>query len=275
MTEKRLGPEGARFKKGSWAPTNEGSGATKRTYLDEREALEARIVELEAKNSELEASLTDPSLGVVYREVALPSWVTSEFKGPYIFEQFDNEKHGPLDSKTDIILEEPSLLFNLKEQVYQAFERTRGKSQKVAPAIARSIINDISVIAKQATYIKQPPCVTPDDKRRIAFCVHHANGTLILCTEVLSVEFLIQSGTQIDVDTKVYRYPMTAEQYANLRAAYDEQEDLSHTLFDCFIERSEMVARKWGDRNELARDRRYMTYAAIAGWLAAALIWYF
>lgn len=47
MAKKPLGPEGARFKKGDWNPQETGA---KRTYLDERTALEKRVADLEKVN---------------------------------------------------------------------------------------------------------------------------------------------------------------------------------------------------------------------------------
>lgn len=47
MAKKPLGPEGARFKKSDWNPQDTGA---KRTYLDERTALEKRVADLEKVN---------------------------------------------------------------------------------------------------------------------------------------------------------------------------------------------------------------------------------
>jgi hypothetical protein len=47
MAKKPLGPEGARFKKADWNPQATGS---KGTYISERDALEARVAELEKVN---------------------------------------------------------------------------------------------------------------------------------------------------------------------------------------------------------------------------------
>lgn len=273
MTEKRLGPEGARFKKGSWAPTNEGSGAAKRTYLDEREALEARIVELEAKNSELEASLADPSLGRLFRDVGLASWIFDELEGPFFFDGLHGADDGPIDAMDLCIIEDPLHLLGLEHEVYQAFDQTKGLKGDDAIKIAKGISLDIADAERRAAYTSQPPL--PADKSAHIYRIRHSSGVIYQLSESKDCEFLLEPGAEISETTVIYRFPITLEYHNIVAAARAEQEMVARRLFASFIERSTKANTLYERVHTLKGDRRIFAWVAAAGWLAAALIWYF
>lgn len=273
MTEKRLGPEGARFKKGSWAPTNEGSGAAKRTYLDEREALEARNAELETKAAELEASLADPSLGRLYRDVGLASWIFDELEGPFIFDGLHGAGHGPIDAMDVCITEDPFHLLRLERGIYQAFNQTKGLKGDDAIKMAKGISLDIADAERRAAYTSQPPISA--DKSAHIYCIRHSSGVLYQLSESKDCEFLIEPGAEIGKTTVIYRFPLTLEHHNNVAGARADQEMVARRLFASFIERSTTANKLYERVHTLKGDRRIFAWVAAAGWLAAALIWYF
>lgn len=266
MTEKRLGPEGARFKKGSWAPTNEGSGSAKRTYLDEREALEARNAELEAKVAELEAALADPRLGSQYIDFTLPSSFVDEHKGPFYFDG-EIEPGEPLEHEAIRIAVAADDLMVAWNRIHEETERCQGLKSgdavdmaKVVSAKISDITDDINLDTKYGSKRYNLKC---GDEYITLVCADN------------DAEFLVNCGEHVDLRTIIYRYKVTRENFDLMRTSLYRLQDNLVSLFYDFSERSKKVVEMYGRIHTLKQDRRNLAWVAIVGWVSAALIWYF
>lgn len=274
MTEKKLGPEGARFKKGSWAPTNEGSGTAKRTYLDEREALEARNAELEAKVAELREAVNKARAEgrIYFSEIVDPELVEWRTSSPYVL-SIDpaNETRNPPGiaayhqdwmHKVDSKIQRIKSIF---DEAISKIPRTPSLSNRWNDQIDAERFNGLE--GKYAD----------DDFFNYGFNIDET-GYGLLCPDP-DAEFLYESGQTIDLKTPVWRTPVDqskadkiydalGDYYVSLGAAEAEFRELAKSAIT-------EIARGNNLAMALKMERRNLILASVSGWVVAALIWYF
>ncbi len=257
MAKKPLGPEGARFKKANWNPQESGE---KRTYLEAREALEARNSELEAKITELETALADPALGSLFREVRLPSWVFEEHKGPHTFAGIVEIEEPPVEESVRIVGCVESLMQAHKE-IYDETNKGKGLTGEYAVNRANIMKSKIKSICENR--------VDNFDYGANRFKIKTQSGEIELICESSNPRFVVENGDAVDKSTIIYRYPVNVELYERMRLACYELQHQATELFNAYVERSEKAADMYGRIHSLKMSRRKVAWVGLAGFVAA------